>query len=384
MRILMLNHNVAFTGGATFFRALQFARHLAAQAEQVTLLCSQPAGVGHFAERNLDGLQLVTAPGILPRRWRYGYDYYEAWRRVRWLRQQPRYDIVYAFDSRPVVIYPALAAQRSGARLVMDWCDWFGRGGSVDERRNAVVRLVLGPLETYYEEAFRRQADATTVISSVLEARARAIGVDPTTILRLPGGADTEKLHPELLGQARALVGLPVDGLLVGYLGSLFPADAELLSEAWNIVLRSQPEARLVLIGDTKSPLAIERGVIRTGFVPYDRLGHYLSACNVLCLPLTNSIANRGRWPSKLMDYFAVGRPTVGCAVGEVGAIIREAQAGFVAEPNPEGLATGLLGLLADRVQAEQLGCSARRAAEDHYGWPSQTAQLDRLFRSLH
>jgi len=383
MRLLMINHNVAFTGGATFFRALHLARHLVAGGDQVTLLCSHFGAISRFVPQTTDGVQVVQAPGCLPRRWRYGYDYYEAWRRVRWVRAQPRFDIVYAFDSRPVVVYPALAAQRLGARLVMDWCDWFGRGGAVEERANLVLRLGLRPLETYYEEAFRRCADATTVIGSFLEARALALGLPANTILRLPGGADVEHLQPQPAVTARAAVGLPPRGALVGYLGSLFRDDAALLAQAWSTVQRALPGAQLVLIGDSKSAVAVEHGVIRTGFVPYAQLGAYLAACDVLCLPLTDSLANRGRWPSKLMDYFAVGRATVGCDVGEVGAIIREAQAGIVARPDSASLAANLLELLGQAELAEECGRRARRCAETRYNWATLTDTLRQLCRGL-
>jgi glycosyltransferase involved in cell wall biosynthesis len=383
MHVLMLNHNVAFTGGGTFYRALHFARHLAASGQQVTVVCSDRAAHSKFAERQLDGVRLVLAPGSVPTHWRYGYDFYEVWRRVRWVRAQPPFDIVHAFDSRPVVIYPALAAKRAGARLVMDWCDWFGRGGSVEERRNPVIRAVLRPVETYYEEAFRREADSTTVINGVLAARARSLGVDPATILQLPSGADVDGLGLHSALEARAAVGLPTHGPLVGYLGSLFPADAVLLTEAWRSVLRGRPDAQLMLIGHSRGTISIARGVVRTGFVDYHMLGQYLSACDVLCLPLTDSGANRGRWPSKLMDYFAAGRPSVVCDVGETGAIVREARAGLVAEPNASSLAAKLMELLSDQDLAQRLGRQARAAAEGQFSWAGRAGQLSELYRSL-
>ncbi|MGH7447633.1 MAG: hypothetical protein ACRELT_08735, partial [Longimicrobiales bacterium] len=55
------------------------------------------------------------------------------WRTCMLAREQ--FDLIHAFDSRPVVILPALAVRgTAGAPLVLDWADWWGRGGVIGER----------------------------------------------------------------------------------------------------------------------------------------------------------------------------------------------------------------------------------------------------------
>ena len=195
MRILMLNHNVSFVGGGTFFRAFELGRFLVKRAHHVTVLASSASQIFQFKSRKVDGVHLVEGPGLLPTRWRFGYDYYEALRRIQWISHSD-FDIVHAFDNRPTVVYPALLAKRRGACLIMDWCDWFGRGGSVEERPNPLLRFILRPLENYYEENFRKKADASTVIGQTLEQRALRLGLPPETILRLPNGTDPIRLKP--------------------------------------------------------------------------------------------------------------------------------------------------------------------------------------------
>ena len=228
MRILLLNHNVSFKGGGTFYRALELGRFLIRRGHWVTLIASSPKPIIRVSERIIDGVQLIELPGFLPIRWRYGYDYFEALMRIQWISHS-QFEIVHAFDSRPTVIYPALYAKGRGARLVMDWCDWFGRGGSVEERSNPLLRVILRSLESYYEENFRHQADASTVISPTLEKRALELGIPAETILQLPNGVDPEKLQPQDKLQARHKLNLPREVPIIGYLGSLFQADANLM-----------------------------------------------------------------------------------------------------------------------------------------------------------
>jgi glycosyltransferase involved in cell wall biosynthesis len=378
----MLTHNVAFTGGGTFFRAWRLAQHLTPYGHDVTLVASAALAHWRFRERQETGLKLVEAPGLMPRQWRYGYDPYEVTRRLAWTLGR-RADIVHAFDCRPVVIYPALALQRAGARLVMDWCDWFGKGGAVEERPQLFVRIVLRYLETYYEETFRHRADATTVINSALHSRAEALGVQPKSILRLPNGADPQAIRLLDRDQARLTLGLPRQVPLVGYLGSMFPADRDLMAATFELVRQRCPTIGLVLIGNPKNDLPQTSGVIRTGFVDSEALNHYLAACDVLLLPLTDTVANRGRFPSKLADYFAAGRPIVASAVGDVTDLLEQTRAGLATQPAAEALALGIEELLADAPRRARLGQNGRRAAESEFNWRTLAGRVDTLYRQL-
>ena len=176
---------------------------------------------------------------------------------------------MHAFEARPIVVYPALAWQRRGAKLVLDWCDWFGKGGSVEERPNRVVRTLLRPVETYYEDYFRTRADGTTTINFFLHERARKLGVKPETIMLLPNGCDVDTFRPLSPAEARRQMGLPLDAPLVGYVGALFQRDAILMAQAFDHLKQQIPRARLLLAGycniEVERLVAEPQAVIRTG-----------------------------------------------------------------------------------------------------------------------
>ncbi|MDW7755827.1 MAG: glycosyltransferase, partial [Brevefilum sp.] len=129
MNILMITFNP--TGRGTYFRAYQFARELVNLQYSVTLLTTAPSRKTGLKTWQEHGIQLVEFPALLPGPFRSGWDPLNIYMRLRWLKGR-RFDIVHAFESRPSVIYPALKARRNRARLVLDWCDWFGKGGSVE------------------------------------------------------------------------------------------------------------------------------------------------------------------------------------------------------------------------------------------------------------
>jgi hypothetical protein len=84
MRILMINHNVAWSGG-TFFRAYHFARQMVSRGHQVTLLSISPKS--RFAMRRSahDGVDLVETPDWLWGRGRTGWDLWDALRRTQYV-----------------------------------------------------------------------------------------------------------------------------------------------------------------------------------------------------------------------------------------------------------------------------------------------------------
>ncbi len=380
MRILLLSYNVAFTGGGAFFHALQLGRQLVVRGHQVTLLATSARARWSLARRAIDGLEIYETPALLPQRWRYGYDFYEAWRRWLWVRAR-RFDIAHAFECRPTVIYPALMAQQQGAKLVIEWLDWFGRGGSV-ELRPEPSRTLLRPLETYYEENFRHRADGTIVINKTLEARALKLGVSAKTLLRVPHGADLQSLHPVNRLEARRALSLPLEAPLLGYVGSLFQPDADLLMEALRLVQARRPGTQLIMLGNPKARLPGLAGLHLPGFVTYTQLNQYLGACDILCLPFSEIPANRGRFPSKIVDYFAAGRATVAATSGEVHEMIEEGQVGVVTKPTPADFAAGIEALLSD-PRRPTMEMAARRLAETRYSWPVIAGQIETLYQRL-
>lgn len=373
MNILLLNHNVVWSGG-TFFRAFHFGRELVRRGHEVSLLSISRNRRLAFDVESRDGLTVIGSPDLLWGRGRTGWDGWDTLRRVFRVRRQ-EWDVVHAFDSRPAVILPALALH---APLVLDWADWWGRGGTIEERATgAAVRTLIGPVETWFEEAFRTRADATTVISSALEQRAIALGVSQETILRLPQGCDTEGVVPRERTASRRRLGLALQGPLLGYLGVLNRSDAQLLFETWRFVRERRPDTRLMLIGNPKVEVPSDSSIIRTGFVPHEEMLSLIAACDLMLLPLKDTVASRGRWPSKINDYLAAGKATVATAVGDCGELFAAHPIGRITADTAADMGAAVLELVDQPEQCRLMGEAARHVAEHELSWPILTERLN-------
>jgi glycosyltransferase involved in cell wall biosynthesis len=382
----MLLYNTV--GRGTYWRALHLARGLARQGVDSTVVAtSRTARLRIRARPDSPGVTVVETPDLLPGPLRTGWDLGNVLARIQWLRRQD-FDLVHIFESRPTALFPGLYVQRRRkVKLVMDWCDWFGRGGSVEERPNAVVRLVLRPVETFFEERFRSGAEGTTVINSVLRQRAVELGVPPESIFHLPNGSNVEEIQPVPLAEARKRLGWSLHAPVVGYIGAIFERDAKLMARSFDQIHHQEPAARLMLAGYCNIPVEElvhdPTAVVRTGPIPYDQVGHYLSACNVCWLPLADSGANRGRYPLKLNDYMAAGRPVVATAVGDVPELIHWGQFGLVTRDRPDELAEAVIALFRAPEKAEEMGHRARLLAEEELTWDKVSDSLLSFYRRV-
>jgi glycosyltransferase involved in cell wall biosynthesis len=246
----------------------------------------------------------------------------------------------------------------------------------------------LRPVETYYENTFRIKAQGTTVINSVLFDKLLKMGVSEETILLLRNGCDTQYIQQVPIQQARMLVGLPENVPIIGYIGSIFARDAQLMADAFLKILDVHPQALLLAAGYFNASIEDMVGkpgsIIRTGSVQFDEIGSILSACDICWLPLKDTGANRGRWPIKLSDYMAAGRPVVSTNVGDLGHFVKSHDIGLVSNDTPLDLSSRIIELLADSEKRKMMGAHARRLAETDYSWDAITRKLENFYKVLH
>jgi len=387
MKILFILFNPV--GKGTYWRGLFLARGLAQQGHKVTVMATSRSRRFKF-HTHLDehpNVTVVQTPDLLWGSLRFGWDIWNVIARIIWSFTK-QFDLVHAFESRPVVILPALYWQRvRGVTLLLDWCDWFGKGGSLEERPNGLVRMGLRPFETFFENYFRTWANGTTVINSILRQRAITLGVSSDTIMYLPNGSNVDELYPYSKTIAREELELDKNSLIIGYLGAIFLRDAHLMAEAFDMIHQSEPRTRLLLIGYCNIPIELyskyPEAIQRTDFIRYDEINTHLAACDICWLPLKNSGANRGRFPLKINDYMAAGKPVIATDVGDIATLVRTGAFGVVSVDQPEDISEQALHLLYNPAQCKQMGLHARQFAEMEFNWIDISKRLMQHYKHI-
>ena len=385
LKILFLNHNVV-RGGGTYYRAFDVARYLVRRGHSVTLLSIAPESKWTVEREINQGVEIVHTPDLFWGIGRSGWDPWDTLVRTNFVRHG-EWDVIHAWDCRPVVIFPALAARRFSKRhpkLIIDWCDWWGRGGTQLERGGSWVRYIYNAVETLFEEAFRRSADATTVISTALRDRAVKLGVDPRQIHLIPQGCDT-LLRPSQTtrDEARATLGVASHDPIFITVGVLNTSDAALLFKTVPLVRAKMPRAKFYIIGKTRARAPAHLAgdsVEELGYVPDATLATYLCAANALVVPLADTLSSRARWPSKVNFALTYEVPVVVSRVGDLPRLLQQEGAAFVASPTPESLAETIMEAASGDADLAAIKAAAHRVATELLPWSKSIDELEALY----
>lgn len=379
MKILYIVHNQTAAGGA-YYRAVNLGSALALRGHDITIMSIHPSRRIGFSRSRLNGIEHVETGDLLYGRARSGWDPLSVLTRA-YVAGFGQFDLIHCVDTRPAVSLPAMfASALKNICWIADWTDWWSRGGAATERGGGIANRLFAPIEQFFEEKPRPYANRTIVISKPLLQRAVELGIDEKTILYLPPATDPRSIRSLSVSDARESVGLNVSGKIIGYLGNIYQRDADFLFEAFSGL--ADKHSRLLMVGSPgcKIPPQLEGRVKVTGRCEFETMLKYLSACDVLALPLSDNVTNRGRWPSKINEYLAVGRPIVACEVGDVAALLKKNGAGLVSESNPEAFSCALQQVLADEGLAEKMGQAARDLACGEYSQDNLATRLESFY----
>ena len=230
------------------------------------------------------------------------------------------------------------------------------------------LRSLLNPVADRVAATALRRADAVRTISSFTTGLVRAHGVEPAQVFPAYVDAATFRERPPA-----PLPDVP-HALFVGVLERYKNIDG--LVDAWPLVERSLPEARLLIIGVGRERALVDRLVARTSTVTWearrshDGIAAALDASSALVLPSRSE-----GLPRIVIEAFCRGRPVVGARAGGIPDIVEDGVNGLIVPAGEtEALAGAIMRLLSDRELQQRLGAAARESADEWLQTPEQFA----------
>jgi len=372
--ILLIAHNWDYLPMAPYNIGL----HLSQRDYNVSLLLpDEKFSFGYRTKHINDRFTLYFCPTLLWGGFKKGSDPLDLITKIYLIRKL-KYHLIFVIDSRPAVILPAVYGKLSKkVPLIIYWTDWFGRNGIIAERSGKFYRFFFERIETFFEEHFRKYANGYAVICHTLEKRLRDLGYK-NKIHFFPLGCNPPPVQDYDMKGLRKRLGLSQTNPLIGCVGSLYPSDADLLFTSFSL-LREKLDAKLILIGNNifKNRYKIPDHVIQMDKLSNEDLCSYVGACDLTAMPLRTSIANNGRWPSKLNDYLIMGKPVVSTEISVVKELFQIAKFGEIAEDRPDDFAEKIFSLLNDREKLSLYGENALKLASDFLSWDRVIENLD-------
>lgn len=283
------------------------------------------------------------------------------------LRRVPGYDVVHAFSasytSYLLAPLPALAVGKLfGKRTVLNY-----RSGEADDHlanwRTAVPTM-------------RRLADVIAVPSGYLVDVFARHGLSAESIFNF---VDLDRFPHRERATARPLF------FSNRNLEPLYNVGCTL--EAFALVQREVPGARLVVAGDGSGRPALEArvrelgltGVEFVGRVPNARMGALYDAADVYL----NS-PDIDNMPGSIIEAYAAGVPVVTTDAGGIPYIVRHEETGLmVPRGDHRAMAAAALRLLRERGLAHRLSSRARAECLERYVWPAVRDEWVALYERL-
>lgn len=153
------------------------------------------------------------------------------------------------------------------------------------------------------------------------------------------------------------------------------------LEEIWPGIVRSQPKARLHIVGSCKEDLFRKFADNKSIFVYYnvaDVLPFY-RGCSLVVVPLRIGGGTR----IKILEACACRRPVVSTSVGAEGLNLRNEQDCLIAD-SPDKFAQSCLSVLSDFSKAKALSDSGFQRVSDYYDMHVVQESILHLIRSPH
>jgi glycosyltransferase involved in cell wall biosynthesis len=391
VRILLIVHHRRWRAA---YRSRVIAAELARRGHSVTLVVTADTERWRFHETTeKDEVRVVDSPDLTWGRLRSGWDPICALRRTAWLwRGNETYDLIHLFETRPATILPGLVMRwRSRAPVVIDWIDWWGRGGIIAVNRPLWYRLLFAWAETFFEEHFRPYADGTTTISYGLRDRAMALGIGASTILHIRNGADLSLFAPRPKQEARQRLGLPMAAFIIGYSAQDTYFDLDPLFAGVRRLVDDGIDATLVMSGH--APPRVKSSIVRfglesrarfLGYLSWDDYAWLLPACDALACPFPPTVYNLGRWPGKFGEYCAAGRPIVFNPYGDLADFAcGDRVPGIPCAFDAVAFAEAFHKLHGSPDLCDQLGAIARSRALADFDWRNLVDRLEHFYSKI-
>jgi glycosyltransferase involved in cell wall biosynthesis len=238
-------------------------------------------------------------------------------------------------------------------------------------------------------------ACARVVLSNSRSMRdeAIALGFVPAAKLKLLGdgssnGVDVERFSPGF-SNVREQHGIPAGAPLVGFVGRL-TVDKGLpeLMEAFDTILKTEPEAHLLLVGwfdaaedalgaGLRARIGSHTRVHCTGFAA--DTAPYYRAMDVMVLPTW-----REGFPNVVLEAAATGIPVVTTmATGSRDSVVPEVTGLLIPPGCPAAISEAVLTLLRDPDRRRRMGEAARAWVTEHYSDERVLGLITAFYRSL-
>lgn len=246
----------------------------------------------------------------------------------------------------------------------------------------------------WVEKKAVERADAVITVGSKLkEWIIDDLNADAKKVFSIPNGVDVKSFKFAVEGRKEILKKHGLNNSPVILFTKHFSPryGAQYLIPAMKKIIKEYPSVRLIMTNDDTWKekiinLAKKYGVINNillpGYLPYEDLPKYYSACDVFVHP---SINDQETFGISLIEAMACSKPVIATAVAGPKEIIEGGDnVGLLIPPkNSEAIANAVIELLNNPSKRNQICENARRYVESKYTWKKVAEETSKVYQHV-
>ena len=230
-------------------------------------------------------------------------------------------------------------------------------------------------------------ASGVVSISAFLSEWVRGAAGSRVLLTEIPIVVDVNEQAPEPYPAGEPVV---VFSASAGYDETLL-----FIRAAMERVWKKVPSCRLVVTGTSATDPAslrlleepgarLDHRITLAGYLPRPELMQLYARAHALLIPLFDDARSRARFPTKIGEYLAAGRPVVTTAIGEVDRFLTDGVDAVVSSAgDPFEYGEKLARLLIDPESAAAIGRRGRELAEARFHYAAYGQPLHHAFTSV-
>lgn len=383
MKILFSHYAVIDKEG--FGRSFMLARELARLGHDVIFLTSQPTSSFFFPFRKeiRNKVKILSFPDIVPSfMLRTGFGFLSVIMKA-----------IYIFVNESDIYHSDAGHRPSGGipilfkkmfvklTYIAEWWDHFGRGGQFDSKKG-IRKITHGYYDLIFEVPEKKLADGVVCLSNGMFDRARKLKVNKK-ICVISGGSDIETIDFYPTTEYKEKFDIASSSLTFGFVGMTKGEiqDITPFIKAVNYLIKQGLDINWYTTGsyipkNIKEDLNIGNELTEFGWVDYKLFPEILSCADCFVLTQREDLWSYTRWPNKIGDYLAAGRPILTNPYGEVAHMVTDnKQYFFTTQFNAERIAQKIKEIYENGID-QNLRYQIRKFAENEVSWNNKARQL--------
>lgn len=253
--------------------------------------------------------------------------------------------------------------------------------GFVNSCYEISVRMCYG----IFLKTLGKRSDKLLVLTRELQSLLLESSFSPEKVAVIPHGVDTKLFSPSMSNSSSA------NEKTILYIGSMEPEDGLTSLVKAFALLNKEKELKLTLIGDGHDrfqvvelvkKLNLEQNVTFYRYIPHESIAEFIRDAYITVGPLCLSPINYYTIPTKILEYFACGKPVVSSPVSK-DILMDESMYLVVREVTPENIAEKFSVLIEDEKLAIEMGKNARRMVVEKFDWEKVIDRIEKEIGDL-